>query len=85
MKDVYQNVSMAVQVAKKICNIPNENRDLTDDQIAEICRFIASFAPDNTTEDGKIKYGEIGISLMLSIALYVFPWFYSKYQLWQRN
>lgn len=79
------NTSTAVSMAKKLCRISSENKDLTDKQIGEICRLIASFAPDTNYINGKTEYGEIGISVMLSIALYEFPWFYQKYELWQRN
>jgi len=77
--------SVFVNAAKKACCIQGENKDLTDKQIGKLCRFIASFAPDTNYINGKFDYGEIGISVMLSIALYEFPWFYQKYELWQRN
>jgi len=82
---IRSNTSIITQMAKKMCSISGENKDLADDQIAKVCRFIASFAPDTKHVDGKLEYGEIGISVMLSIALYEFPWFYEKYELWQRN
>lgn len=82
---VYSSASVIIQMAKKVCGISGENKDLTDDQIAEVCRFIASFAPDTKHVNGKLEYGEIGISVMLSIALYEFPWFYQKFELSQWN
>lgn len=82
---IYSNTSVIIQMAKRVCSISGENKDLADDQIAEVCRFIASFAPDTNYINGKAEYGEIGISVMLSIALYEFPWFYQKFELWQRN
>lgn len=81
----YSGISGAVYMAKVACNISSENKDLTDDEIAEVCRHIASYAPDTVCVNGKPQFGEIGISLMLSIALYEFPWFYQKHELWQRN
>jgi len=74
-----------IHLAKVGCNISCDNKDLTDKQIGDICKFVAQYAPDNECVDGKIKYGEIGIELMLSIALYVFPRFYQRHELWQRN
>lgn len=81
----YTRASAIVNVAKKSCGISEDNSRLTDTQIGKICRHIAAFAPDTIIDDGKLQYGEIGISVMLSIALYEFPWFYQKYELWQRN
>lgn len=74
-----------IQMAKKACSIPGENKDLTDAEVAEVCKFLASRAPDTTTVNGKLVFGEIGVSLMLSIALYEFPEFYQRHELWQRN
>ena len=76
------DTSAIVELAKKLCRIDEIK---TDEQIADICKLIASFAPDTKFNGSKTEYGEIGISIMLSIALYEFPEFYQKYELWQRN
>lgn len=81
----HSSISGITLMAKRLCNISGENKDLTDAEIAKVCKFIALCAPDTKTVNGKVEYGEIGISLMLSIALYEFPWFYEKFELWQRN
>jgi hypothetical protein len=81
----YLTTSHIVSVAKIVCGIDGENEELTDKQIAEVCKLVAFGAPDTTHVNGKIMYGEIGISVMLSISLYEFPWFYQRYELWQRN
>lgn len=83
---IYVKTSGVVALTKDSLSINTRNEDLTDEQIARICRSIAeAYAPDTTYEYGKPKFGEIGISIMLSVSLYVFPWHYQKYELWQRN
>jgi len=77
--------SGAIYMAKIACGIPGENKDLTDDEIAEVCRHIALYAPDTIYVNGKPQFGKIGISAMLSVALYIFPWFYQRHELWQRH
>jgi len=81
----YLSTSLITRIAKDACNIPGRNEDLTDDEVGEVCRYFAECAPDTAFIEGKPKFGEVGIALMLSIALYEFPWFYQKYELWQRN
>jgi len=76
----YSNEEL-VGLAKRMCGVT----DLTDESIASICRFIGRYAPDTKHIGGKVVYGEIGISLMLSVALYAFPDFYQRHELWQRN
>jgi len=77
--------SMITQIAKECCGIHKDNKDLTDDDIRDVCRYFATFAPDTTYVDGVPKFGEVGIGLMLSLALYEFPEFYERYELWQRH
>lgn len=75
-----------VALVKTELNIKVDNRNLTDEQIGQICRRIAEDAPDTTyCFSGKPIFGEMGIAVMLSVSLYVFPWHYQKYELWQRN
>jgi hypothetical protein len=83
---IYIKPAGVVALAKEMCHIQGDNKHLTDEQIGRICRYIAEeFAEDTTYEDGKSKFGEMGISIMLSVSLYEFPWHYQKWQLWQRN
>lgn len=84
-KSIYPTISSIIELAKKACNIPGVNKDLTDTEIAEVCKYLALFAPDTKYINGDVQYGAIGISLMLSIALYEFPNFYQRHELWQRN
>jgi len=82
----YTNTDGLIHLAKVGCGITADNKDLTDDQIANICKFIAQYAPDNKCHpDGTIEYGEIGIGIMVSIALYAFPEFYQRKGLMQWN
>lgn len=82
---MFSGFSGITQMAKKLCRIRGNNEHLSDNEIAEVCKFIALCASDTRNVDGKVEYGEIGISLMLSIALYEFPDFYQRHELWQRN
>lgn len=74
-----------VEIAKAAYNITKRNDELTDSEVAELCKLIALCALGNRVIDSKVRYSEAAISLMLSIALYEFPWFYQRHRLWQVN
>jgi len=77
--------SDVVSMAKSVCRIDTPNEQMTDKEIRVVCRYLGSLAPDTCFEDGNPVFGRIGISTMLSIALYEFPDFYDRYQLSQYN
>lgn len=63
-----------------------DNSELTDEEIRLVAQIFGMREPDTRWgEDGKPIFGKKGIDAMLTIALYVFPWFYSKYNLSQFN
>ncbi len=81
----FKTSSDMVNMAKGVCRITTPNEEMTDKEIAEVCRYLGSLAPDAYCVDGTPFYGRIGVSTMLSIALYEFPDFYDRHQLSQYN
>jgi hypothetical protein len=74
-----------IEQAKKSCGIAKPNSKMTDDEIRQVVRLIAQGTPDTTWECGKVKFGLIGIGLMLFLTLSEFPEFYMRYGLSQFN
>jgi hypothetical protein len=74
-----------IEQAKKACSIAKPNNEMTDDEIRKVVRLVAQGMPDTTWEDGKLKFGLIGIGLMLFLSLSEFPEFYMRYGLSQFN
>jgi hypothetical protein len=48
-------------------------------------RWIGIRSGDTMYLDDKPVFGRIGIGLMLTVTLVVFPTYYAYYELWQRN
>jgi hypothetical protein len=74
-----------VEQAKKACSIAKPNSEMTDDEIRAVVRLVAEGTPDTTWEGGKVKFGLVGIGLMLFLSLSEFPEFYMRYELSQFN
>lgn len=74
-----------VAFTKGYLKIKGPFKDMSDNDIAKIMRSIGSRAPDTVWIEGKPVMGRIGIGVMLSLSLYVFPEFYTEHELWQRN
>jgi hypothetical protein len=75
-----------VEWAKANLNIDKLNDDMTNDDIRQSIRWIGFHSFDTVYgEDEKPRLGRIGIDNMLLITMMVFPAYYQKYELTQRN
>ncbi len=81
----YLDTSAAVDAAKQACSVDKPNSEMTDDEIAAICRWIGHNSPDTIRVDGEPTMQRMGISAMLFIALSEFPGFYDRHELSQFN
>ena len=87
MKDLdqYLSANTIIEIVKANLDIRKLNSEMTDDDIADVMRYLGSSAPDTIWAGDTPTLGRIGIGLMLSFTLYEFPEFYEEYELWQRN
>jgi len=83
--DLYLQPDSIIELAKSHQGISKPNSDMTDEEIADIMKFLASGAPDTMWVDGSPYFGRIGIGLMLSLTLYEFPDFFARHELPQIN
>ena len=74
-----------LHAAKLACGIHKPNKDMVDSEIAAVCRWIGSQAPDTVWVEGKPIIRRIGLDLMLSMAILQFPDFYRRHELSQPN
>lgn len=84
-KNEPQDITAIVEVAKQACGINKPNSEMTDDEIRTVCKRVAQYAPDTVWVGGEPVFGRLGISTLLSLALYEFPDFYEKYELCEFN
>ena len=82
----YVEVDTLVNWAKANLSIIKPNSEMTDDDIRRIMRWIGECSIDTMYLNGdKPILRRIGIGMMLSVTLMVFPEFYSRYGLAQFN
>lgn len=81
----HEDTGVTVETAKAACHIDKPNSEMTDDEIATVCKWIGQFAPDTMWADGKPVFGRIGIETMVFITLTEFPEFYERWGLSQWN
>jgi hypothetical protein len=75
-----------VELAKTNLNIDKPNDEMTNDDIRQVIRFIGDNSFDTIHTDGeKPRLGRIAIYNMLLTTLMVFPAYYRRYELTQRN
>ena len=74
-----------ITLAKEAINIVESNEEMTEPQIAEVMRYIGCRAPDTVDVNGELFIGKMGIEAMIFLTIIEFPWYYEKYELWQRN
>ena len=78
--------SQMVDLTKANFNIVKPNDDMNEDDIRQTMRWIGDCSVDTIyVYSEKTKLGSIGIGNMLFVTLMVFPAFYIKHELWQRN
>lgn len=84
--DKYIESSQLTDWAKANLGIIKLNGDLTDEDIRKVIHWIGMCAIDTVFVDGdKPILRRIGIGMMLSVTLLMFPEFYSRYELAQFN
>ena len=72
--------------SKEYLSIRTPNDEMSDAEIANTMRFIGYCSMDTMLIDqGTTRIGRIGIDNMLLITLIVFPAYYCKFELSQRN
>ena len=81
----YYSAGDIVTSAMHNLNIVKPLKDLTDNDIRGIIRWIGYRTYDTILTEGKPILGRIGIGLMLSVALMEFPDYFAKFSLWQLN
>jgi len=75
-----------VDIAKVELGINKNNALMSEEDIREVCKWIAVRAPDTKEdENGVPTLGRQGIDTLLFISLNAFPKFYEKYGLSQMN
>ncbi len=78
--------SQEIERVKVSLGINKPNSDMTDEEIGLLARTLAERATDTRYDDtGKPIFGDDGIDIMLTVALYYFPKFYASYDLSQPN
>ncbi len=83
--DTYLDTDTIIDIVRGSLGISAPNSMMSDDEIAEVMRYLAEDAPDTVWVDDKPVLGRTGIGLMLSLTLYEFTDFYMRHELWQRN
>jgi hypothetical protein len=72
--------------ARANLGITHPNDSMTRADIRRAIRWIGMCSVDTIYIDNdKPVFGRIGIGLMLTVTLMVFPEYYAHYELWQRN
>jgi len=79
----YLKPSEIIERAKQIEGITTSNADMTDADIKAVMRVVAVSIPGSITLDEHLSTSRIGVELMLSLTLMVFPDYYERYGLAQ--
>jgi hypothetical protein len=80
---LYQTPSEVVDRLKQSAGIDTPNADMTDAEIKATMRVVAVSIPGSIPLDEHLSTSRIGIELMLSLTLLVFPRYYEKHSLAQ--
>ena len=84
--DESMELGSVVESFKDMFQIDKPNSELSDEETKKVCRAIGELSPDTTYEDdGKIIFGNQGISWMVTTTLYFFPDYWERYGLAQFN
>jgi hypothetical protein len=82
---LYQMPNEIVERLKVLANIDTPNADMTDAEIKAVMRVVAVNISGKIPLDEHLATSRIGIELMLSLTLMVFPDYYEQYGLTQFN
>jgi hypothetical protein len=81
-----QFIDAEVQYIKNDLGIDNDNDKMTDEEIKRVLQVFGARELDTQwSEDGTPIFGKEGINAMMTVTLYVFPWYFEKYGLSQFN
>lgn len=78
-----QAPSEIVERLKALAGIDTPNTDMTDAEIKAAMRVVAVSIPGGIPLDENLSTSRVGIELMLSLTLLVFPKYYEKHSLAQ--
>lgn len=62
--------------------LPRMPHDLSDEEIARVCRWVGEKAPGSQIIDGKMQISGEGYGTMIFIAISEFPEFFNRHQLY---
>lgn len=79
-EDILDTDELIVTVCSK-CGIVTFPRNLCNEEIARVCRWIGENAPDAITVGGKPAIGRVGFDTMIFVAITEFPRFFDEHQL----
>ena len=82
---LYQTPSKIVDRLKQLTEIDTPNADMSDGQIKTLMRVVAVSISGHIALDEHLSTSRVGIELMLSLTLMVFPKYYERYGLAQFN
>ena len=80
---LYQTPNEVVERLKQLAGINTPNADMTDAEIKATIRVVAVSILGTIPLDEHISTSRVGIELMLSLTLLVFPEYYERYGLAQ--
>ena len=80
---LYQTPSEIVERLKQLAGIDTPNNDMSDSEIKATIRVVALSILGSIPLDEHLSTSRVGIDLMLSLTLLVFPDYYQRYGLAQ--
>ena len=80
---LYQTPNEIVDRLKQLAGIDTPNADMTDAEVKATMRVVAINIPGKIPLDEHLSTSRIGVELMLSLTLLVFPEYYERYGLAQ--
>ena len=78
-----QTPNEIVERLKQLAGIDTLNADMTDTEVKATMRVVAVSIPGSIVLDEHLSTSRVGIELMLSLTLMVFPDYYERYGLAQ--
>lgn len=74
-------VSDLIVTVCSLCGIPTFAHNLSDEEIARVCRWIGEHAPGSKKVDGEVIIGVDGFDAMIFITITDFPQFFEEHKL----
>ena len=74
----FPEVSELIDIICSRCGIPTLCHNLSDEEIARVCRWIGEHAPDAVQLEEKVGIGAMGYDTMIFLTITEFPTFFEK-------